>query len=96
MIDELIPDLADPQLRALYDALLGRRKPTWEEINVLVAVAGGMREATDLIPAKRVAQVVVILERAWQLDERGCKDRLEGYCKDLGKRQDERTARAEG
>lgn len=93
MIDEMIPNLSHPMLRALYNALLGRREPTPQEMSVLIGVGARMREATDLMSPEVVTQIEHILERALRIDKQGVSDRIEGYCKELGQCRDERTAK---
>lgn len=76
MIDELIPDLENPRLRRLYDALLGRREPTDDEKGVFIAVGCGIASGEHL------AKVELVMERAWELDRDGMERRLRCWIED--------------
>lgn len=86
MIDEMIPDLADPGFRALYDVLLGRQEPTPEQKGVLLAVGMDISRSAqtgDLeikLELPEIAyKVGLIMERAWKIDEPGVSRRLRAY-----------------
>jgi hypothetical protein len=91
MIDELIPDLADPDLRALYDALRGRREPRMDEKCVLIAV--GARMAGAVLPAtmdalnefgkETYAKIALLIERADRIDASGVAARFISYIRDV-------------
>ncbi len=92
MIDELIPDLHDPRLRALYDALLGKREATMDEKVALVAVCMDVADSAkgdDLDsrfpnPAYAV-KIACIMERAMQVDEHTFDRRLNAYIDDVNR-----------
>lgn len=78
MIDELIPDLMNPTLRPLYDALLGRREPDFDEKCVLFAVAGRMPQSCNRLGDELHHKIDVILDRARAVDPasvNACLDR---------------------
>lgn len=87
MIDEeMIPDLGNPALRAMYDALLGKRKATRSEKATVLAVQLSLEEAEETgdqrikLPNPAYAvKVALIMQRAFNLDEEGYKRRIQSW-----------------
>jgi hypothetical protein len=74
----MIPNLADPKLRALYGALLGKREATWAEKAVILAVAAKLEEAREILGAEN-DRIAAVIERAWRIDRVGFLRRLYGW-----------------
>lgn len=87
MIDEeMIPDLANPALRAMYDALLGKREATRNEKATILTVQHSIEEAHETgdqrikLPNPAYAvKVALIMQRAFDMDEEGYKHRIQGW-----------------
>lgn len=101
MIEEMIPDLFDPRLRALYDALRGRREATETEKVVLVAVCQDMAEGFErgdmesTLPNVALAlQIGLVIERAMEVDKVICDRCLCAYVADVTKLAKEKRANA--
>lgn len=89
----MIPDLADPKLRALYDALLGRREPTWPDKAVLLAVTGVV-DSVERLPEAVVApareRIATVIGRAFRIDPTGTAQRMRSWLAELRAKADER------
>lgn len=90
MIDELIPDLSDPKLRALYEVLRGRREPRMDEKSVLVAVGAKMAGATnstfnviDVLGQAMCDKITLLIIRASRIDASRVAARFIAYMQDI-------------